>query len=95
MEPTPDVLSSRAVVPESHPVRFTFDKEANALYVCLRGVAETIEIEDGINLDIDSEGFVPGMEFVYADDFLRFIERRGGGLDIPERVENAENFSLA
>jgi uncharacterized protein YuzE len=83
-------------------VRFTFDKEANALYAYLRGeaipdggVARTIEIEDGINLDMDSEGFVPGMEFVYADDFLRFVERRGGELDIPERVEDAENFSLA
>jgi hypothetical protein len=32
---------------------------------------------------------------VYADDFLRFVERRGGELDIPERVEDAENFSLA
>lgn len=75
-------------------MRFELDSEVNALYIYLRGktvpdggVAETIKIEDGVNLDIDSEGFVLGMEFVDADDFPRFIERRGGGLDIPERVE--------
>ncbi len=83
-------------------MRFELDSEVNALYIYLRGeaipdggVARTIEIEEGVNLDIDSGGFVLGMEFIDADDFPRFIERHGGGLDIPERVEDIKGFSLA
>jgi uncharacterized protein YuzE len=76
-------------------MRFELDSEVNALYIYLRdgeipagGVARTIEVEDGINLDIDSEGFVLGMEFIDADDFPRFLERRNGRLDVPEREED-------
>jgi uncharacterized protein YuzE len=81
-------------------MRFEYDKEANALYIYLReiepgGVARTIELEDGVNLDVDGEGRTLGLEFVYADDFHGFIERHGGGLEIPERAEDIKGFSLA
>jgi uncharacterized protein YuzE len=81
-------------------MRFEYDSEVNALYIYFReikpgGVARTIELEEGVNLDVDPGGLVLGIEFVDADDFPRFIERRGGGLDIPERAEDLKGFSLA
>lgn len=83
-------------------MRFELDSEVNALHIYLRGetipdggVARTIEVEDGVNLDLDSEGFVLGMEFIDADDLPRFIERHGGEPDIPERVEDVKGFSPA
>jgi hypothetical protein len=50
---------------------------------------------NGVNLDVDSEGFVLGMEFINADDFPGFIERRGGEADISERVEDVKGFDIA
>lgn len=70
-------------------MRFELDTEVNALYIYFRdipagGVARTIELEDGVNLDVDDQGRTLGLEFVEADDFHRFLEDRGGHLDIPE-----------
>lgn len=81
-------------------MRFELDTEVNALYIYFReiapgGVARTIEIEDGVNLDVDAEGRVLGIEFVEAGDFYGFIERRGGSLDVPERVEDLKDLSPA
>lgn len=80
-------------------MRFELDSEVNALYIYLRGetipdggVARTIEVEDGVNLDIDSEGLVLGMEFIDADDFPRFLQRHGGRLDVPEREEDIRSL---
>lgn len=82
-------------------MRFELDTEVNALYIYLRGpipdgvVAQTIELRDGVNLDLDAEGRTLGLEFVDAGDFYRFLEDRGGDLDIPERIEDPEHFHLA
>jgi uncharacterized protein YuzE len=82
-------------------VRFELDSEVNALYSYLCGgaigpgeVARTVELEESVNLDIDSEGRVSGLEFVDADDFGRFLAEHGGGLDIPERAEDLKGFAL-
>lgn len=81
-------------------MRFELDTEADALYIYFREigpgeVARTVELEEGVNLDIDAEGRTLGLEFVYADDFRRFLADHGGELDIPERVEDLKGFSLA
>lgn len=81
-------------------MRFELDTEVNALYIYFReipdgGAARTIEIEDGVNLDVDSEGYILGLEFVEADDLPGFLERHGGFLDIPERVEDIKGMSVA
>lgn len=69
-------------------MRFEYDGEVNALYIYFRevspgGVARTIELEEGVNLDVDEKGRTLGLELVDADQLPRFIERHGR-LDIPE-----------
>ena len=80
-------------------LRFEHDREVNTLYIYLReipdgGVARTIELEDGLNLDVDEEGRTLGLEVVDADDFYRLLDRLGGELDIPLRVEDVKDFAL-
>lgn len=82
-------------------MRFKLDTEVNALYIYLRGeipdggVARTIEIQDGVNLDVDSEGYILGLEFIEASDFPDFLKRRDGSMDIPERIEDFKDLSVA
>lgn len=79
-------------------MRFELDSEVNALYIYFRdeipagGVARTIEVEEGVNLDVDAEGLVLGMEFIDADDFPGFIARHGGILEVPEREEDIKRI---
>lgn len=74
-------------------MRFELDTEVNALYIYFRdipagGVARTIELQEGVNLDVDDEGRTLGMEFVEAGDFYKFLEKRGGRLDIPDLAKD-------
>jgi uncharacterized protein YuzE len=71
-------------------MRFEFDKQANALYVYLREIpygaaSRTIELEEGVNLDVDRRGRALGIEFLDLDDFWRFLERNDGHIVIPDR----------
>ncbi len=49
-------------------MKIEYDKEVDALYVRLQEkyVARTIEIEEGLNLDIDDEGKLIGLEVLDA-----------------------------
>lgn len=78
-------------------MKIELDTEANALYLYVRDgeVARTLEVEEGVYLDLDAEDRPLGLEFVYAEDFLDFLKRHGGRIRIPERVEDPENLSLA
>lgn len=81
-------------------MRFELDTEVNALYIYFREICpgevdRTVELEEGVNLDIDAQGRILGLEFVDANDFGRFLAEHGGELDIPERVEDLKGFSLA
>jgi uncharacterized protein YuzE len=77
-------------------MRFEYDKEANALYIYLRGkileggAARTVELESGVYLDADQVGRILGVEFVDFADFLGFLERNGGRVDIPAHVDDLE-----
>jgi len=77
-------------------MRFEYDKEANALYIYLRGkipeggVARTVELEPGVYLDADRAGHILGVEFLDFADFRGFLERNGGRVDIPEHVRDLE-----
>jgi uncharacterized protein YuzE len=77
-------------------MRFEYDKEANALYIYLRGkipeggVACTVELEPGVYLDADRAGRILGVEFLDFADFRVFLERNGGQVDIPEHVRDLE-----
>lgn len=82
-------------------MKFELDTEVNALYIYFRGeipaggVAQTIELREGVNLDIDREGYTLGLEFVEASDFHEFLSERGGSLAIPERIEDPASFQLS
>jgi uncharacterized protein YuzE len=49
-------------------MKIEYDKDVDALYVRLQEkyVARTVEIEDGLNLDIDNEGKLIGLEVLDA-----------------------------
>ncbi len=73
-------------------IKFELDPDVNALYVRFdRGdVARTLEVEPAaVFLDVDENGGPLGMEFINADDFIPFIRRHSGNIDIPERVNEA------
>src|SRR5215212_4671741 len=73
-------------------MRFEYDKEANALYIYLRGkipqggVASTVELAPGVYLDADRRGRILGVEFLDFADFRVFLERNGGRVDIPAQI---------
>lgn len=80
-------------------VRFELDTEVNALYIYFREISpgevdRTVELQQGVNLDIDAEGRILGLEFVNADDFSKFLAGHGGRLDIPDKVEDLKGFAL-
>lgn len=81
-------------------LRFEHDREVNALYIYFReipegGVARTLELQEGVNLDLDDQGRTLGLEFVHADDFYPFLDGRGGKLSIPDRVEDTKDLAPA
>jgi uncharacterized protein YuzE len=51
-------------------MKIEYDKEVDALYIRIqeKKVARTKEIEEGINLDLDAEGRVIGLEIIGATE---------------------------
>lgn len=49
-------------------MKIEYDKEIDAVYIRIqeKKVAHTKEIEEGINLDIDNEGKIIGLEIIGA-----------------------------
>jgi uncharacterized protein YuzE len=82
-------------------MRLEYDKEANALYIYLRGkipeggVARTVELEPGVYLDADGAGRILGVEFLELGNFRGFLERNGGEVDIPEHIRDLEASKLS
>ena len=66
-------------------MRIEYSPSAGALYLRIQSgdVAETVEIEDMIYVDVDADGQPLGVEFVDAQGFLPFLERHAGALDVP------------
>lgn len=54
-------------------MKIEYDKEVDALYIRIqeKKVARTREIEEGVNLDFDSDGKVIGLEIIGAMDRYR------------------------
>lgn len=78
-------------------ITFELDPDVNALYVRFgtREVARTLEIEESLFIDVDEDGTPLGMEFVNADDFLPFLRRHAGHIDIPDRIDNSLDVLFA
>jgi len=66
-------------------MRFEYSASGNVLYLRLQSgtVAKTVEIEAMVYLDLDASGQPLGVEFASAEEFLPFLERHDGVLDVP------------
>jgi uncharacterized protein YuzE len=71
-------------------LKFRLDTEVNALYIRFMPgkVEQTVEWEDLVYIDIDAEGRPLGVEFVNADDFVPFLRRHKGNLNLPAEVND-------
>ncbi len=82
-------------------MRIELDIEANALYLYIRDeirdgeAARTLEIEEGVYLDLDADSRPLGLEFVHADAFQDFLKRHGGRIHIPTVVESLDSLHLS
>ena len=69
-------------------MRITYDPEADALYISLRDVsaADSLDVEDGVTVDLDEKGHIIGVEILDASERLT-----------PEELTNVsyENLLLA
>jgi uncharacterized protein YuzE len=72
-------------------MKFELDTTVNALYLTLLEgkVARSVEVEEGVYMDVDKDGRVLGLEFIDASGFIDLLTRHGGQLSIPERVNDA------
>ena len=69
-------------------MKVQYSPDVNLLYLEFPPgpVAETIELEEFIYVDLDEQGEPLGVEFVDADDFLPFLQRHAGTLDLPRDI---------
>lgn len=53
-------------------MKITYDPEANALYIQLRDAEprDSMDIEEGVTVDLDADGHVIGIEILDASDRL-------------------------
>lgn len=77
----------------SSAMRFEYDDQADALYVHIRDgeVSRTLEVDEGVYVDLDAERRPLGLEFIALAAFDEWIKRHGT-LNVPERVEGRESF---
>lgn len=70
-------------------MRIERDAQHDVLYIELReGEAErTVDLDDGVHMDLDDEGRVLGVEFLSLGAFERYLERHNGQVEIPDRVK--------
>lgn len=73
--------------------KITYDQEANTAYIYFADiaagqVAETFELTDALNLDVDQHGVVLGLEVLDATSFFRELTTIfGGKLELPDRID--------
>ena len=74
-------------------MKLSFDREARALYIDITTgeITGTIELDEGIYVDVDAHRRPLGIEFGNADDFIPFLEKYQGDLglsfDVQELIE--------
>ena len=53
-------------------MKIEYDKEVDALYILLRDVppADTVDIEEGVTVDLDGDGHIVGIEILDASERL-------------------------
>jgi len=57
-------------------MKITYDPEADALYIGIREVqpADSVDIEEGVTADLDSEGHIIGLEILDASKRMTLEE---------------------
>ncbi len=65
--------------------RLSYDEIGNAFAISLRDLpaVETIELADGVLLDVGSDGEPVGLEFVSLSRLAPFMAAHGGQYDLP------------
>ncbi len=58
-------------------------------------VEESLELDEGVYMDLDKDGFVIGIEFLSLEEFGAFLDKHPDGVDIPDRVEDPAHFRLS
>lgn len=82
-------------------MRIELDAETNALYMYIRdGIKDgeavrTLEVEEGVYLDLDADNHPLGLEFIQADNFQDFLKRHGGRMQIPAVVESLDSLHFS
>jgi len=81
----------------SPALRISYDPDVDALYLRLAPgpVAETVEIEESVYVDLGADGSPIGVEFVSGADFLPFVTRRGGEFVLPARMDEPATEPVA
>lgn len=74
-------------------MKFEYDEQADALYIQVREgeVSRTLEVDEGVYVDLDAERRPLGLEFIALAAFDDWIKRHGA-LKVPEHVEGRESF---
>lgn len=77
-------------------MKIELDAEYDLLYIELRDgdVDRTLDLDDGVHLDLDTEGRVLGMEFISMEAFKHFLERHSGQVEIPDVVKDPDALPL-
>lgn len=58
-------------------------------------VEETLELDEGVYMDLDKDRYVIGVEFLSLEEFGDFLEKHPEGVEIPDRVEDPAHFRLS
>ena len=71
-------------------MRIELDKEYGLLYIELRDgeVEETVDLAEGVHLDMDAEGRALGIEFLSLEAFEHYLRTHAGVVEIPDVVED-------
>jgi len=76
------------------PVQLYVDSETGGLYMKLRDghVHDSLAVDEGVYVDVDLAGRVLGVEFLSMDEFSETVARFGGTQNIPELIEDPDEF---
>jgi uncharacterized protein YuzE len=88
--------TGQALERTSSPVlRLTYSPEHGLLYLAFGDgdVADAIEVEESVYLDVSSDGRPLGIEFLNGRDLPAFLSRCGGEFVVPARVESVDNLT--
>jgi uncharacterized protein YuzE len=80
-------LASRRTVVSA--LRLTYSPDHGLLYLAFGegDIADTIEVEESVYLDVNEDGRPLGIEFLDGGDLPAFIARYGGEFAVPARVD--------